>query len=175
VQELHQMLHDAMHLADAGPVAIRYPRGQARQVGEHEVGSGLHARLVRRAAGPADRAVCVLAIGKLVAGAVKAAETLAGEGVEVTVWDVRSCAPLDDEMLGDAATHRAVVTVEDGVRDGGVGMAIADRVGAIAPAVPIHVLGIPSRFLAHSSSPDHILSQLGLDGDGIAATIRERC
>jgi 1-deoxy-D-xylulose-5-phosphate synthase len=175
VQELQQMLHDAMHLADAGPVAIRYPRGQARQVGEHEVGSGLRARQVRRAAGPADGAVCVLAIGKLVAGAEKAAETLAGGGVDVTVWDVRSCTPLDDEMLADAAGHRAVVTVEDGVRDGGVGMAIADRVGAIAPAVPVHVLGIPARFLAHAANPDHILSQLGLDADGIAATIRDRC
>jgi 1-deoxy-D-xylulose-5-phosphate synthase len=78
-------------------------------------------------------------------------------------------------MLADAAGHRAVVTVEDGVRDGGVGMAIADRIGAIAPAVPVHVLGIPARFLAHAANPDHILSQLGLDADGIADTIRERC
>jgi hypothetical protein len=54
-------------------------------------------------------------------------------------------------------------------------MAIADRVGSIAPAVPVHVLGIPAQFIAHSSNPDHILSRLGLDGDGIAATIRERC
>ena len=74
------MLHDAIELADDGPVAIRYPRGQARQVGEHEVGSGLRARLVRRAAGPADESVCVLAVGKLLAAAEKAAETLAGEG-----------------------------------------------------------------------------------------------
>jgi 1-deoxy-D-xylulose-5-phosphate synthase len=174
-EELQQMLHDAMHLADAGPVAIRYPRGQARHVDEHDVGSGLRARQARRPAGPADGAVCVLAIGKLVAAAEKAAETLAGEGVDVTVWDVRSCAPLDGEMLADAAGHRAVVTVEDGVRDGGVGMAIADRIGAIAPAVPVHVLGIPARFLAHAANPDHILSQLGLDADGIADTIRERC
>ena len=49
-QELHQMLHDAMSLADEGPVAIRYPRGQARQVGEHDVGVGLRARRVRAAA-----------------------------------------------------------------------------------------------------------------------------
>ncbi len=46
-QELHQMLHDAMSLADGGPVAIRYPRGQARQVGEHDVGVGIRARRIR--------------------------------------------------------------------------------------------------------------------------------
>jgi 1-deoxy-D-xylulose-5-phosphate synthase len=175
VQELQQMLHDAMELADAGPVAIRYPRGQARQVGEREIGAGLRARMVHPADGMAGASVCVLAIGKLLAAAEKAAETLAGDGVDVAVWDVRSCAPLDDDMLAAAATHRAVVTVEDGVREGGIGMTIADRVGALAPAVPVHVLGIPARFIPHAASPDQILGQLGLDADGIARTIRERC
>src|SRR5262249_28157938 len=60
-QELHQMLHDALDMCD-GPVAIRYPRGQARQVADSEVGEGLRARLVRRG----DGRVCVLAVGKLV-------------------------------------------------------------------------------------------------------------
>jgi 1-deoxy-D-xylulose-5-phosphate synthase len=117
----------------------------------------------------------VLAVGKLVAPAGKAAETLAAEGIEVTVWDVRSCAPLDDEMLADAAEHRVVITVEDGVRDGGVGMSIADRIGGLAPAVPVHVLGIPAQFIPHSASPDHLLGELGLDADGIARTIRDSC
>jgi len=175
VQELQQMLHDAMALADAGPVAIRYPRGHARQVGEHEIGAGLRGRLVRPAAGPPGESVCMLAVGKLLTAAEKAAETLAADGVDVAVWDVRSCAPLDEAMLATAATHRAVVSVEDGVREGGIGMTIADRIGAIAPAVPVHALGIPARFIPHSSSPDHILGQLGLDADGIARTIRERC
>jgi 1-deoxy-D-xylulose-5-phosphate synthase len=175
VQELQQMLHDAMTLADDGPVAIRYPRGQARQVGEHEVGSGLRARLVRRADGPADEGLCVLGIGKLLAAAEKAADVLADEGIGVSVWDVRSCAPLDPGMLADAAAHRAVITVEDGVREGGIGTTIADRVGALAPAVPVHVLGIPSEFIPHSASPDKILAELGLDADGIVRTIRETC
>ena len=50
-QELQQMLGDAMDLADGGPVAIRYPRGQARNVSEHEVGVGIRARRVRAADG----------------------------------------------------------------------------------------------------------------------------
>ncbi len=52
-QELAQMLHDATTLVDAGPIAIRYPRGAARQVSEHEVGSGLSARKARAGGGSA--------------------------------------------------------------------------------------------------------------------------
>ena len=79
-QELQQMLHDAMALADDGPVAIRYPRGQARHVGEHEVGVGIRARRVAcRRRRPAE-AVCILAIGKLVEAAEKAADALAADG-----------------------------------------------------------------------------------------------
>ena len=48
-------------------------------------------------------------------------------------------------------------------------------IGGLAPAVPCHVLGIPARFIPHAASPDHILAQLGLDADGIAHTIRDRC
>ena len=47
--------------------------------------------------------VCVLAVGKMVANALKAASLLADEGVDVTVWDVRVVKPLDPVMLADAA------------------------------------------------------------------------
>ena len=96
-QELHVMLHDAVTLADEGPVVIRYPRGDARQVDEHDVGVGVLARALRTAADPAT-SVCILAIGKMVGTALKAAEALAVNGVDVSVWDVRCCAPLDPAM-----------------------------------------------------------------------------
>ena len=170
-QELQQMLTDAMELSDGGPVAIRYPRGQARNVGEHEVGIGIRARRIRAADDP-SAAVCILAIGKLVEAAERAADALVTAGTDVTVWDVRCCAPLDTDMLADAARHRAVVTCEDGVREGGIGMAIEDRLGAIDPVVPVEVLGTPTRFLPHDGRPERILAQLGLDADGIQAAAR---
>jgi 1-deoxy-D-xylulose-5-phosphate synthase len=166
-QELHQMIDDAVTLADDGPVAIRYPRGSARQVAEHEVGSGLRARRVSEG----DGSVCILAIGRMVEHAERAAEQLAAEGISATVWDVRSCAPLDADMIADAARHAAVVTVEDGIRDGGIGMMMHDRIGAIAPAVPVEVLGTPMRFIPHGD-PKRIHARLGLDPDGIAASAR---
>ena len=170
LQEMQVMLHDAMSLAAAGPVVIRYPKGAARQVGELEVGSGLQARQLRNG-GRGERSVCILAIGKLVGAAEKAADTLAAEGVEVTVWDVRSCAPLDPAMIADAAAHAAVITCEDGIRDGGIGMTIADQVHAIDADVPVEVLGVPTKFIPQGKA-DRILASFGLDADGIAATVR---
>ena len=166
-QELQVMLHDAIELADEGPVAIRYPNGTAPQVAEHEVGVGLHAHRLRRG----DGSVCILAIGKLVTFANQAAALLADQGIDATVWDVRSCAPLDEAMITDAAAHRAVVTCEDGIREGGIGMTIADRVHALAGEARIEVLGLPGRFIPQGK-PDRILAQVGLDADGIAATAR---
>jgi 1-deoxy-D-xylulose-5-phosphate synthase len=168
-QELQVMLHDALELADQGPVAIRYPNGTAPQVGEHEVGVGLRARRLRRG----DGSVCILAIGKLVAFANQAAGLLAEQGIAATVWDVRSCAPLDSAMITDAAAHRAVVTCEDGIRDGGIGMTIADQVHEITGDVPVEILGLPGRFIPQGK-PDRILAQLGLDAEGIAAAVRRR-
>jgi len=166
-QELQQMLLDAASLADAGPVVIRYPRGSARQVPDEEVGSGLSARRARQG----DGTVCILAIGRMLEMAEKAAVELAAEGIDVTIWDARSCAPLDPEMIADAAGHSAVVTIEDGIRQGGIGMMMFDQIGAIAPAVPVEILGVPSQFIQHGD-PKQILNRFGLDAAGIAATVR---
>lgn len=161
------MLHDAIGLADEGPVALRWPRGAANHVSEHEVGVGLHARQARKG----DGSLAILAVGKSFVEAQKAAAALAESGVDVTVWDVRCCAPLDPAMIADAAAHAAVITVEDGVRDGGIGMSIADQVHQLRSGVPVQVLGIPSKFLPHGSA-DAIQAQLGLDADGIVDTAR---
>jgi 1-deoxy-D-xylulose-5-phosphate synthase len=140
-------------------------------VPDDQVGHGLRGRRVREGAD-----VCLLAVGKMLAAAIEAADALAGEGVEATVWDVRCVKPLDTEMLADAGRHRLVVTLEDGVREGGAGAAIVDRLassaldaGERAPAVK--VLGTPIEYIPHGK-PDEILAELGLDGAGVAATVR---
>jgi len=170
-QELHQMLHDALELCD-GPVVIRYPKGQARQVGDLEVGTGFSAQQLRAG----DGRVCVLALGKLVGNAERAVALLADEGIDATLWDVRVAKPLDPMMIADAATHEIVVTAEDGIRAGGVGSLVVDAIErhchAERRAAPtVEVLGVPVEFFAHGK-PDHILAQLGLDADGIASTVR---
>jgi 1-deoxy-D-xylulose-5-phosphate synthase len=167
-QDLQQMLHDAVHLADSGPVTIRYPRGAARQIPVEQVGSGLSAQ--RLTSTGSD--VCILAIGAMVPEALGAAEMLHTFGISATVWDVRSCLPLDSEMLKDAVTHRSVLTVEDGIREGGIGMMISEQLSDLNPNVPVTTLGVPTRFIAHASSAQQIHQRLGLDAAGICGQAR---
>ena len=85
------------------------------------------------------------------------------------MWDVRSCQPLDPAMCDDAARHARVITIEDGIRDGGIGMSIADAVHSRVSDRRVDVMGVPSKFLPHAK-PDRLLAQLGLDADGIVRT-----
>jgi len=166
-QELKVMLDTALELS--GPAAIRYPSGAARQVGPDQVGAGLAARQVRTG----DGSVCLLAVGKLLADAEEAAEILAADGIEATVWDVRVVRPLDPRMITDAGRHRLVVTVEDGLRVGGAGSLVADAVADLQEtrvSPPVLMLGVPTSYVPHGEV-GAILSQLGLDGPGIAAAI----
>ena len=167
-QELGQMLHDALELCTDGPSAIRWSKTAAPSVGPDEVGSGLSGRKVR-----AGRDVCILAVGKLLAAAQEAAEALAAEGIDATVWDVR-VVPLDPEMLANAAQHPIVITAEDGIRVGGVGSMIADAIAGLdlaGPAPKVRVLGTPVDYLPHAK-PDAILAELGLDAQGLATEAR---
>jgi 1-deoxy-D-xylulose-5-phosphate synthase len=167
-RELHVMLHDALQLD--GPVAIRYPRGAARQVDEHDVGEGLAARRLRVAADPSE-SVCVIAVGKMVGAATKAVASLEADGMDITLYDARCVKPLDIAMLDDAARHRSVVTIEDGIREGGVGAAIEDALQQRSCSARVEVLGLPVRFIPHGKA-ERILANLGLDADGIESTIR---
>ena len=60
-----------------------------------------------------------------------------------------------------------MITVEDGIRDGGIGMTASYRIGEFDPSVPVEVLGLPTRFLPHDPKPGNILARAGLDVDGI--------
>jgi 1-deoxy-D-xylulose-5-phosphate synthase len=115
--------------------------------------------------------VCVLAVGKMLGAAQAAAEALAADGIEVSVWDVR-VVPLDPDMLADAGEHPFVITAEEGIRDGGVGSLIADALSRPdGPTPKVRVLGTPTQFIPHGK-PDQILATLGLDADGLAAEAR---
>jgi 1-deoxy-D-xylulose-5-phosphate synthase len=166
-EELKVMLASALSLS--GPAVVRYPKTAARRVPAEQVGAGLSARRVRRG----DGSVCVLAVGKLLEAAEEAAALLSAEGVEATVWDVRVVRPLDPGMVADAGNHSFVVTVEDGIRNGGAGNFIADAIADLHPgrqSPPVLNLGIPTAYIPHGKA-DRILGQLGLDGPGIAASI----
>jgi len=164
--EVTTMLHDALDLCTDGPAAIRFPKTAPPDRSDTELavaGSGLSARQVR-----AGSEICLIGVGKMLAAARDAADKLAAEGHDVTLWDPRVVKPLDPEMLADAASHQLVITVEDGLRDGGIGAAVADALSKLAPVggPQVRVLGVPSVYLAQAK-PDAILARLGLDSDGI--------
>jgi len=166
--EVEVMLEEALNRP--GPASIRFSKTPPRQVAPGEVGHGLHGRRVRRGTGE----VCLLGVGKLLEGCEAAASELAADGVDATVWDVRVVSPPDPEMLADAAGHGLVVTAEDGLRHGGAGMFLLDAMRSLLPdATPrTSVLGVPRSYIAQGR-PDDILASLGLDGPGIARSVRQ--
>jgi 1-deoxy-D-xylulose-5-phosphate synthase len=83
---------------------------------------------------------------------------------------VRVVKPLDPQMIAEAATHPVVVTIEDGLREGGAGDAMRDAIAAIDPAVDVRVLGVPTCYIPHGKV-DAILAGFGLDADGIVRTV----
>ena len=162
-QELQQMIKDAYKIT-TGPCSIRWPKTAAVQVDQTEVGSGLSARLDRE-----GKEICLIGIGKMFGAAQQAADILASEGSSVTVWDPRVVKPLDQEMLTHAAKHKLVVSIEDGLVNGGIGNQIQAELAQ--HQIQVQSLGIPTEYVAQGKA-EQILADLKLDGPGIAATVK---
>jgi 1-deoxy-D-xylulose-5-phosphate synthase len=148
-----------------GPVALRWPKTEARLVGA--AGRGLTARLVA-----SGREVCLIGVGKLLQACEEAAGLLAAEGVVATVWDPRAVQPLDPAMLDHAARHQLVLVAEDGIEAGGVGSLVAAALLGRDGPRPDRVVcaGVPVAYVPHGR-PAEILARLELDGPGIARRV----
>jgi len=164
-QELRVMLDTALGLDD-GPSAIRWPKTSAPSVDDGEVGSGLSARQVREGS-----RVCFVGVGKMLGVALEAAAMLEAHGVSCSVWDPRVVKPLDPVMLAEASRHDVVVTLEDGLRDGGIGQTVRDQVSA-STNTPVVVMGVPTDHIPHGD-PAEILTMLGLDAPGVVAEAKK--
>ena len=159
------MFQDALEITD-GPVCIRYPRTPAPTVHETEVGRGTKARKLQD-----GKDACILAIGKMLEPAQEAASALEQHGIHCGVWDVRCVSPLDVAMLEDAHRHPVVITIEDGITEGGIGAAIQNKLSKLEGRGPIvRTLGIPSAYVPQGNA-DEILPKLGLDSNGITKEV----
>ncbi|MFO7777926.1 MAG: transketolase C-terminal domain-containing protein, partial [Nitriliruptoraceae bacterium] len=173
-EDLTRLLQAAVEVE--GPAFVRFPKGAvvtAEELGFDPAADEVTGLSARRLRSGAD--VCVLAVGDRVAPALEAAELLADDGFEATVWDVRSVRPADPTMLAAAADCPLVVTVENGLVGGGAGAELADRLverAGVRHAPAVLRLGVPSAYLPHGA-PGRILAELGLDGAGIAAATRK--
>ena len=149
------------------PVCVRYPRGAGAGVTPLADLSGLPFGKgeVRRE----GRNIAILAFGTLLYPALQAAETL-----DATVANMRWAKPLDTELLRQlAASHDALVTVEEGCIQGGAGSAVLEALAQAGIVRPVLQLGLPDRFIEHGD-PARLLALQGLDAQGIENSIRQR-
>jgi 1-deoxy-D-xylulose-5-phosphate synthase len=168
---LVHMLHTAL-AHGTGPVAIRYPRGEAVGVpipprpSLIQIGTGEVLREGER--------VAVVGYGTGVGKALEAAELLAERGLDVTVADARFAKPLDVPLLtGLAASHDLLVTVEEGVLAGGFGSGVWEALseaGDGAVGTPILRIGLPDRYVTHGA-PKLLHAEVGYTGEAIAERI----
>ncbi|KXK03685.1 MAG: 1-deoxy-D-xylulose-5-phosphate synthase [Chlorobi bacterium OLB4] len=166
-KELRDMLYTAT-LYKRGPVAIRYPRGNALGVdcGEFEKIEIGKAEVVRN-----GKDAVILAIGNMVDNSLKAAEILHERGVEVEVVNMRFVKPLDSEMLMDIFNRfDKIMTIEDNTIIGGFGSAVSEFATMHNYKNDIFIHGIPDRFIEHGK-PEELHSDLKLDVKGISEII----
>jgi transketolase len=113
--------------------------------------------------------VAIVGAGITVHEALKAAETLAGEGIEARVIDLYSIKPLDEETLRSLACP--IVTVEDHWIEGGLGEAVLTALAESDERPPVVQLAVHE--MPHSGKPAELLAEAGIDADGIAAAARK--
>jgi 1-deoxy-D-xylulose-5-phosphate synthase len=169
--ELRHMLATCFSID--GPSAIRYPRGTGKGCDLTEPLQILEIGKAELLRGEMEEEfdVAVFAIGYSVEMALGAVDALRAEGKKVALVNARFVKPLDKELLGHVARHsKRIVTVEENARQGGFGSAVLEMLQEEGILIPVEILGIPDEFI-HHASPKIQRYELGLDSDGIRATI----
>jgi 1-deoxy-D-xylulose-5-phosphate synthase len=163
--ECRQMLYTATTLSS--PSAVRYPRGTGPGV---PIAAEMAAIPVGRAQLKREGRIglAILAFGALVEPARKIAERL-----DATLVNMRFVKPLDEELIvGIAARHRAIVTIEENAIIGGAGSGVGEVLAANGVQLPTLHLGIPDRFIEHGTR-DTCLKAAGLDLAGLSASVEK--
>ena len=163
---LREELGEAVVVEDA-PTVVRFSKGSV----------GTEYDAVRRTPDGVDllreaphRDVLIVTVGPMAKLGLQVAERLAAQGIGATVIDPRWVVPVPVSVIELAAQHRLVVTIEDGVRVGGIGTRIRQDLRAAGVDTPVTELGLPDQFLDHGSR-DHILEQVGLTPQAIARDV----
>ena len=150
-----------------GPCFIRFGREAVPVITDETTPFELgRARLVRKGTD-----VTVFANGALVYESLLAAETLAGEGISVQVYDLHTVKPLDEAAILAAAKETGcIVTAEEHQLAGGMGSAVAEYLVQSCP-VPMEMVGVQDSF-GESGQPAELMAKYGLDSSAVAEKIR---
>lgn len=167
---LRRLMYTAT-LHNEGPWVIRYPRGCGSIGGEEadgtpswqcpleeiQVGKGYCLR-----EGHGDTAV--LTFGPI---GIEAAKAIEKSGKDVAHYDMVFCKPIDKELLADIFNkYPRIITVEDGIADGGFGSAVLEEANRQQYAGKIIRLGIPDEFITHGTVKE-LYHDCGIDSEGI--------
>lgn len=165
--ELQGLLATALTLE--GPSVIRYPRSAGLGVSLKRPIVPVSAPWVEILRAGSEAAV--LALGPGTQLALQAAALLAGQGLDITVANVRRVHPLDTAgILGAIAGHRAVVTVEDNALAGGFGSALLELLADRGMAIPVSRIGLPDSFVPQGRL-DILRHEVGLTPEAIADAV----
>ena len=160
---LREELREAVAVDD-GPTVVRFSKG--------DVGTEFEA--ARRTADGVDvlresddKDVLIITVGPMAKLGLQVAERLAAQGIGATVVDPRWVVPVPESIVGFAAEHRIVVSIEDGVRVAGIGTRIRQDLRAAGVDTAVTELGLPDEFLDHGTR-EQILERVGLTPQQIA-------
>ena len=164
--ELSDMMKFAIR--QNGPVAIRYPRGEAY--------TGLEEYRASIEMGKAEvlekgKEIAILAVGNMVRTAVQVTENLRKKGYEPTLVNMRFVKPLDTELLDSIKEdHSLIVTMEENVKSGGFGEQVMTYYGSRMHGPAVRIVAIEDRFVPHGSVED-LIRQQQMDSDSVTERV----
>lgn len=169
--QLRKLMYTAQ-LPDKGPFMIRYPRGKGEQKDWHcpfeeiPVGKG---EILNDGDG-----IAVLTVGPIGNTVAKAIKELNDEGLNPAHYNMIFVKPLDEELLREVGKKfRRIITVEDGVKNGGMGSAVTEFFNDADIPVIVKRLGLPDKFVEHGT-PEELYKLCGLDKDSIKQEIKNQ-
>lgn len=169
--QLRKLMYTAQ-LPDKGPFMIRYPRGKGEQKDWHcpfeeiPVGKG---EILNDGDG-----IAVLTVGPIGNTVAKAIKELNDEGLNPAHYNMIFVKPLDEDLLREVGKKfRRIITVEDGVKNGGMGSAVTEFFNDSDIPVIVKRLGLPDKFVEHGT-PEELYKLCGLDKDSIKQEIKNQ-
>ncbi|MFW0112175.1 1-deoxy-D-xylulose-5-phosphate synthase [Rothia sp. CCM 9416] len=170
---LREELREAVAISDA-PTVVRYPKGSVGPdipaLERTADGADILRRLGEPHAESGQRDVLLIGVGAFARLALDVAELLGSQGVSLTVVDPRWVMPVPASLIELAGEHRIVVSLEDGVRAGGVGSRIRQEMRAAGIDTALNELGLPAEFIKHAERGE-ILVEVGLTPQKISSDI----
>ena len=166
---LREALRAAVDIDDA-PSVVRYPKGAVNDpIPAIDEIDGVDV-LARHEPEGAEHSVLVVGVGAMATTALETGELLAAHRLRVTVVDPRWVLPVPAALTKLVGQHDHVVTLEDGVADGGIGSAVAQRAQEAGLRTTVQPVGVPLAFLDHASR-DQLVTTLRLTPQDVARDV----